>query len=151
MKLYPRTPRIEYILPPARDNSRKITPCAGGSIPRLHCIFYCISPLPIWKPPPPPRSPTLDAAGSQRKSVCKSYRETSLNPFQTETGLLGSPLPSPILGGLESTVQDTTKNRLRAGRGSRDRPACTLSKQHTGKLTLLFTPNGYGHWVHTAL
>ena len=117
MKLYPRTPRIEYILPPARDNSRKITPCAGGSIPRLHCIFYCISPLPIWKPPPPPRSPALDPAGSQRKSVCKSYRETSLNPFQTETGLLGSPLPSPILGGAREHRtghdQEPVENRKR--------------------------------------
>ena len=85
--------------------------------PRLHCIFYCISPLPIWKPPPPPRSPTLDAAGSQRKSVCKSYRETSLNPFQTETGLLGSPLPSPILGGAREHRtghdQEPVENRKR--------------------------------------
>ena len=42
MKLYPRTPRIEYILPPARDNSRKITPCAGGSIspPALHILLH---------------------------------------------------------------------------------------------------------------
>ena len=92
-------------------------PVQAEVFPRLHCIFYCISPLPIWKPPPPPRSPTLDPAGSQRKSVCKSYRETSLNPFQTETGLLGSPLPSPILGGAREHRtghdQEPVENRKR--------------------------------------
>ena len=118
MKLYPRTPRIEYILPPARDNSRKITPCAGGSIspPALHILLHLPS-TNLEASPPPPRSPTLDPAGSQRKSVCKSYRETSLNPFQTETGLLGSPLPSPILGGAREHRtghdQEPVENRKR--------------------------------------
>ena len=80
--------------------------------------YFIASPLyQFGSLPPPPRSPTLDPAGSQRKSVCKSYRETSLNPFQTETGLLGSPLPSPILGGAREHRtghdQEPVENRKR--------------------------------------
>ena len=115
--------------------------------PALH-IYYTF-PQPIWKPPLLRALPLSTQLVHKRKSVYKSRKETSSNSFQTETGSLGPPPPLPYPRGAREYRTDTARNRLRTGRGSRDTPTCTLSKQHAGRLTLLFTPNGNGLYDFT--
>ena len=106
MKPYPRTPRIWDISPPARDNSRKNTLCAGGRVIRPRHTFITLS-LKQFGSLPLPRALLLSKpAGLQKEVGSQKLPRNKSELVRTDRLSLGlSPLPSPILGGRERSVR----------------------------------------------
>ena len=100
---------------------------------------------------PPPRSPAPDPAGSQTEVGLQKPQRNKSKLVSDRNRLSRSPPPLPYPRGAREYHTETAGNRLRRGRGSRDTPTCTLSKQHASRLTLLYTLNGNGHNAYFSL